>query len=162
MEHISERILLWLLTHANARTKFRSVIRHQAIFEARVTGQIRCPEEARGWHIFVHLFVSPTQGSHLRGRKTHTASEIYLGDPVGVLESKVGQRHGKFVKGCSWSEFSFSQWENAEWGALVAKEETRAKQASSGSCHSCSDWFVVSQPMPTLASHVAIYFYRLS
>lgn len=32
MEHISERILLWLLTHANARTKFRSVIRHQAIF----------------------------------------------------------------------------------------------------------------------------------
>lgn len=154
MERISKQILLWLLTYANSWTKFRSAIRHQAIFEPRVTGQIRCPEEARGWHICVHLFASPTQGSHLRGRNTYTDSEIYLGDPVGVLENKVGQRHAKFFKGCSWSEFCFSQWENAERGTLG--KEGRDKEQSGyhpGSCHSCSDWFVVSRLMPTLASH---------
>lgn len=68
MEHISNQILLWLLTHANSWTKFRSVI-NGAIFEPRVTGQIRCPEEAPGWLIFVYLFASPTQCSHLREKK---------------------------------------------------------------------------------------------
>lgn len=78
MEHISKQILLWLLTHANSWTKFRCVIKHWAIFEPIIAGQIRCPEEACGWLISVYLFASPTQNSHLEKEKSPTTNVQWL------------------------------------------------------------------------------------
>jgi hypothetical protein len=114
MEHISKQILLWLLTHANSCTKFRSVIKHLVIFEPTLIGQNQMPRGST-WLVYFCVF-TPTfncRFSPQKKKKMHWTRE--LSDPDVVLEDKVSQGHAKFYnfKGYTWSQCFFSELRNA-------------------------------------------------
>lgn len=126
----------------------------------------------------IRLFSSPESQDKSDAQRRH-AADIFLciclhlplkvltwGGGIHTLTQKsisvtqLGFWKTKWVKGMpsvskdALGQNCFSQWENAERGTL--DKEGRDKEQSGyhpGSCHSCSDWFVVSQLMPTLASH---------
>lgn len=46
--------------------------------------------------LFLCMFASSIQGSHLRRGDTYSGSEIHLSNLVGVPQNKVGQEQAKF------------------------------------------------------------------
>lgn len=149
MERISKQMLLWLLTHANSWTKFRSVIKHRAIFEPRVTGQIRCPEEAPGWFtFFISVFHLPLNALTW-GRKKYIHWLRNLSQQLSWgSRTRSGSRHAGFViffKGCPWSESCLFNGKMLSDTPLEKQGREEQNGHHLGSCHSCSEWFMVSQ-----------------